>query len=572
MNIIFKLIGFPLVFLILASPMGTTAAPPADEAVPAQDGVEVYNWLSPRAELMYHILVAEIAGKRGHFDEALKNYRLAVRSSDDPELMERAISIALYIEDNAALLEMAQRWYEVAPEDKRSRQALTLAMLRNGQLQQALPYLESIRAAISNDGQEGFAAVSMLLEEVNSKKTTFQVMEKLRALHPESLYALYYYAISAMEMEHFTKALEAVQTALNQNRRWTPAYLLRARVLAAQGSTDKALASLKTALILLPRDEDLREGYARLLVDADRVDEAFRQFQLLGEQNPQNTDTLFALGVLAAELERFDEAETYLMQVLQDGAQTSAIYYELGKLEELRENYAKARNWYARVNDDQRYLSAQVRMGAMWAKLDKFAAASDHFIRLRQDNPEQTIGLYISEAEVLREEGRYQAAFELLSRALAQHPGDEDLLYTRALVAEKLNRLDILERDLRQVIDANPKNGHALNALGYTLADRTDRYREALDYLKRAIDLLPEDAAVVDSMGWVYYRLGNHQKALEYLRRAYALSDDDEIAAHLSEVLWAMGKREEARQIWKKAFDKAPESEHLLKIRHRFTP
>lgn len=572
-NIVFvKLVSFTVAALVFASPLTTNAAPPADKADPSQDAVKAQNWLSPRAEVMYHILVAELAGKRGHFDAALKNYQLAVRNSKDPALTERAIGIALYVKDNAALLEMARRWYELTPRDRRSRQALTLALLRNGQLQQALPYLESIRAAIRNDGQDGFAAVSMLLEEVESEQITFQVMEKLRTLHPESRYALYHYAISAMEMEYYTKALEAVQTVLDQDVKWTPGYLLKAQVLAAQESMDKALDSLAQATKTLPFDQDLRKGYARLLVDAKRHDEAFRQFQVLHRQNPEDMETLFALGVLASELERFDEAETYLMQVLRDGAQDSVIYYELGKLEELRENYRKAKDWYARVSDDQRYLIAQVRMGAMWAKLDKYPSLTDHFLRLRQDNPEQVISLYISEAEILREEGRYKAAFDLLSRALAQHPDDEDLLYTRALAAEKLNRLDILERDLRRVIEANPKNGHALNALGYTLADRTDRYQEALDYLNQAIALLPEDAAVVDSMGWVLYRLGNHQKALEYLRRAYKLSDDDEIAAHLSQVLWAMGKHEEARKIWKKALEETPESEHLLKIRYQFAP
>jgi tetratricopeptide (TPR) repeat protein len=197
---------------------------------------------------------------------------------------------------------------------------------------------------------------------------------------------------------------------------------------------------------------------------------------------------------------------------------------------------------------------------------------SAHFTKLRQDNPQEAVSLLISEAEVLREEKRYQQGFDLLTQALAQYPDNPDLLYTRTLLAERLDRLDIVERDLRRLIDANPKNGQALNALGYTLADRTDRYQEALQYLQQAVALLPNDPAVLDSMGWVYYRLGQYDKALDYLRRAYQLSEDDEIGAHLSEVLWVAGQRDEARTVWQKALDKEPDSDYLIKLKDIIKP
>jgi tetratricopeptide (TPR) repeat protein len=205
----------------------------------------------------------------------------------------------------------------------------------------------------------------------------------------------------------------------------------------------------------------------------------------------------------------------------------------------------------------------------MLAKLGDFPAMSAHFVKLRRENPQSAVPLYISEAEILREEDRGEAAFNLLSRALDQNPNDEDLLYSRSLAAESIDRLEVAERDLLTLIEADPENGQALNALGYTLADRTDRYQEALGYLQRALTLLPDDAAVLDSMGWVLYRLGRYEESLDYLRRAYEASADDEIAAHLSEVLWMMGKRSEAREIWQRAIEKAPESEHLLEVKER---
>jgi tetratricopeptide (TPR) repeat protein len=246
------------------------------------------------------------------------------------------------------------------------------------------------------------------------------------------------------------------------------------------------------------------------------------------------------------------------------------VYYELGRLEELRGHYRKAQGWYARINNDERYLSAQVRIGAMQARLGDFAAMSTHFTNIREDNPQSEVTLYIAEAEILREEKRHQGVFDLLSQALERNPENKDLLYARALAAEKIDRLDVLEQDLRRLIEVDPNNGQALNALGYTLADRTDRYQEALGYLERAIILLPNDATVLDSMGWVYFHLSRYEESLKYLRRAYELNNDAEIAAHLSEVLWVTGQQDEARKIWRQAFEKSPTNDYLLKVKERF--
>ena len=222
------------------------------------------------------------------------------------------------------------------------------------------------------------------------------------------------------------------------------------------------------------------------------------------------------------------------------------------------------------MKDEERFLAAQMRMGVVLAKAGDVAAAGQHFDTLRRNHPQSGITLYLAEAEALREAERYQDAFNSLNQALTVHPNDKDLLYARALAAEKIDRLEILERDLRAILAIDPKNGQALNALGYTLADRTDRYQEALGYIEQALAQLPEDASVLDSMGWVQYRLGNRDKAIEYLRHAYQVNADAEIAAHLSEVLWVNGQRDEAKKIWKKALAREPNSAHLRKLRERF--
>jgi tetratricopeptide (TPR) repeat protein len=521
-------------------------------------------------ELMYHILLGELAARRGQFQAALGSYLIAARASNDPRIAERAANLALFVNDDEATLLLAQRWYQLAPNDVRARQAMAIALLRKQQVEQAVEHLEAVLAAASEDPQEGFATLSALLSQVKDQETVYQALSRLRERHPQSRYALYYHALAALRVEQYAPALASLQAALALDPQWREALLLRAQVKLQQGASAEALAELAQAVERAPQDRQLRLGYARLLVSAEKLSEARAQFETLAEQDPNDADSLYALGLLAAEAEQYDVAEDYLLRVLKLGQRIMDVYFELGKLAEQRKDYAKAREWYEQVADGERYLGAQVRAAAMLARQGDVSAMSTRMAELRLNNPDDAVSLYIAEADILREEKKYQPAFDVLSEALKSNPDNEDLLYARALAAERLDRLDVLEADLRKIITADPDNGHALNALGYTLADRTGRYEEALGYLERAIALLPDDAAVLDSMGWVNYRLGHYEEALRYLRRAYEINDDAEIVAHLSEVLWVAGHKGEAREIWRKALAKTPDSEHLRRVNERF--
>jgi tetratricopeptide (TPR) repeat protein len=531
--------------------------------------IQPYRQVSPEAELIYHIMLGEVAGSRGQLDTALENFRQAALASPDPRVAERAMGIALFAQDKAAMLAIAERWYALDKTSNKALQAMVLALLNNERVAEAIPHLEALRLTADQDGQEGFTVIAALLDQIQDKALAIKVMDGLRALHPASRFAQYYYALAGLEGEDYPSALQALDTVLQRDSQWGAAYLLQARVRMAMGDDEAALAGLAKAVDTLPDDRTLRIGYARLLVGAERLDEARTQFERLAQRDPKDVDALYALGLLASEQKRYDDAVKHFTQLVEQGERVMDAYFELGRVEELRGDFAKAKDWYARVENDERYLSAQVRMGVMLAKQGDFSGMAEHFGKVRQNNPQSCVVLYISEAEILRDEKRHQSAYDLLTQALAQEPNDENLLYSRALAAERLDRLDVLESDLRGVIEANPENGHALNALGYTLADRTDRYQEALGYIERAIALLPDDPAVIDSMGWVQFRLGNHEEALKYLRRAYEINADAEIAAHLTEVLWVTNQQEEARKIWQTAVEKDPDSEHLRKIKER---
>ena len=391
-------------------------------------------------------------------------------------------------------------------------------------------------------------------------------MRQLGDRYPRAVFAQYYQAMLAAAAGDRKLALASLDRALAQNPKLIPAQLLRTRLLVEQGDRTAALATLAKAVALLPRDRNLRMNYARLLVDAGQLDQARREFAILLNQNPKDTDSIYALGVLATETRQFDLAENYFLELIKRNVRLADAYFELGRIEEQRGDYAKANAWYGKVSGEERYLTAQLRKGVMLAKAGETAAFAQHFETLRRDQPQNSITLYLAEAEALREANRYQEAFDTLERGVALYPNDKELLYARALAAEKLDRLDVLERDLRAILAADPKNAQALNALGYTLADRTTRYPEALGYIEQALALLPDDAAVLDSMGWVQYRLGDHVKALEYLRRAYQANPDAEIAAHLVEVLWVSDQHEEAKKTWRNALRKNPENPQLRKL------
>jgi tetratricopeptide (TPR) repeat protein len=565
MNRLLKALGFSGLLLSGCATV-VDAQAPAESEYPIRPVMQP----GPHAELMYQVLAAELAGKRDQLDVALDHYRKVAAASDDPQVAERAAMLALLMKDNAAALELTRHWYAVAPASHPSRQALALALLRNGRADEAISHLEAVRQAASKkDQQQGFATVASLLGQVDDKQAALRVMRQFSDRYPRSAFAQYYQAMLAAAAGDRAQALASLDRALVQDPKLVSAHLLRTRLLIDQGDRDAALAGLTKAVTALPRDRNLRMSYARLLVDAGQLDKARREFATLLNRNPKDTDSVYALGVLAAETRQFDLAESYFLDLIKRKVRLADAYFELGRIEEQRGDYAKANGWYGRVSGEERYLTAQLRKGVLLAKAGETAAFAQHFETLRRDQPQNSITLYQAEAEALREAERYQDAFDALERGLALHPNDKDLLYARALAAEKLGRLDVLERDLRAILAADPKNAQALNALGYTLADRTDRYPEALGYIEQALALLPDDAAVLDSMGWVQYRLGDHAKALEYLRRAYQANPDAEIAAHLSEVLWASGQREEAKRIWREALRKNPDNSDLLKLKEK---
>jgi tetratricopeptide (TPR) repeat protein len=522
-------------------------------------------------EVLYKLLVAELAGQRGQVDVALDNYLEAAEATRDPAVAERAVRIAVFSRDQERGLKAARLWTEITPNNLDARRVYGALLMRAGRLEEAIEELAEI-VRPPNDDETRFSLVGDMLAREKDKSAAVQVMDRIVERHPDNIHATFAHVQLLGRTANFERALVLLDEVLAKAPDHERAIIFKAGILQREGRTTEALSALSGYLERTPQSEAVRMTYARLLVDAKRYEDARAQFGLLSAQNPQDADVAYALGLLLLQTNRFGEAKTQFQRLVELGKRIDAAYYYLGQIGESEEDYEAALDAYQRVGDGDHRLNAQIRVATILAEQDKVPEARAHLHGVRVNNQQESVRVYRAEAEILVRKERLQDAMTVYDTALAEFPQNSDLLYARAMLAEKLDLLDILERDLRDILSREPNNADALNALGYTLADRTDRYEEALEFIKRAYELRPDDHFIVDSMGWVMYRLGRYDEALKHLRRAMELKNDPEVAAHLGEVLWVMGDRQAARKIWDSALESTPGDKRILDVIKRFGP
>jgi tetratricopeptide (TPR) repeat protein len=313
----------------------------------------------------------------------------------------------------------------------------------------------------------------------------------------------------------------------------------------------------------------LRMQYARLLTRTDLA-EAERQFSILLEQEPEDADLLFSLALIQRERANLDGARNNLERLLELNLRTDEAQYYLGKTAEDQKRWDDALTHYMQVQPGRDFGSATDRIARLLLASGRSAELAAWFDHLRLRYPKLSERLFAMEAEKFIGGNHLAEAMSLLARALKEFPNSIPLLYSRSMLNEQLGNLEPAEEDLRTIITLDPENSTALNALGYTLANRTNRYAEAAELITRALALDPQQPAIMDSMGWVNYRLGDYEAALKYLRQAYAAFPDPEVAAHLGEVLWNSGDPEAALAVWNQALTNSPEHSILLETMHRF--
>lgn len=517
-------------------------------------------------EVLFSVIAAEMAGYEEDFEAAANHYVDAAMKSRDPAIAERATRVALYADNLERAGRAAERWLELAPRNAAAHQIAASLAVRGGDPQRARQRLGGALRHLGQTEAKSWRFLARTLAQLEDRELASELAHAMIArykdidLPPE---ARYQQARMAMSVQAHPLALELLDGVLAERADWAQALVLRAQVHSAVGNQKKAAADYGRAVEQQPDNRELRLTYASVLHDLGDYERAQSQLSEI-EQDPV---VLFSRAAYAAEAGKLEQAgEFYEQMVAAEPEREHRYHLLLGQLAQVLERWDEALRWYEKIPaGNEHYAKARMRIASTLAETGDIEAARLELSELRSQSEDETtvVDAYLREARILTDAERLQAAWDLYTAALERKPDNSQLLYARALLAERMDRIDRTEADLRRLLEIQPNDAAALNALGYTLADRTERYEEALALIRRALELAPGEPAIVDSMGWVQFRLGNHEAAVKHLRRALALGFDAEIAAHLGEVLWTMGKRSEAMSVWEEALDKAPDNEVL---------
>ena len=522
--------------------------------------------------MLYEFLLGEIALQRGDAALSAQTYADLAKRTRDPRVARRAVEVANEAQLPEVALEAAKTWEEIEPESPAALQVVAALLVAGKRVDEAEPYLQRLLAAEGVNLEAGFMQLNRLLAGNPDKASNLRVVRKLAARHPELAQAHFAVAQAAALAGDDEAALTAIRRVSGLQPDWETAVLFEAQLLQKR-SPAQAAKRLGEFVERHPESRDARLNYARALVMDKRFPEARQQFEAVLAAHPGNTEVIYAVGVLAFQLKDYAVAEQNMKRLLGMGYRdANAVRYLLGQMAEEQKQWTRAIEWYESIASGEHVLPARMRVASTIAKQGDLQKARSYLKQVSADHPGEEVQIIVAEAQLLRDANRHRDAFDLLGQALAKDPDQPELLYDLALTAEKLDRFDILEANLRKLIEVRPEYAHGYNALGYSLAERNLRLPEARKLIERALQLAPDDFYIMDSLGWVQYREGDLKGAAATLRRAYAGRPDAEIGAHLGEVLWQLGEREEANRIWQESLKSAPDNETLRKTIQRLRP
>jgi tetratricopeptide (TPR) repeat protein len=517
---------------------------------------------------VFEFLVAEVAAQRGDVEAALAIYHRMARETRDAQLARRAIEMAVRARAFGSAIESAALLLELEPNSTLGREILAALLANESNLDKARATVEGLlernpqRAALLMQLQHLFAKFpdkSAVLE------TTRQLTEPYREM-PEAHYAL---GVASLLADRPELASNEVDAALERRPGWEQAAILKAQVLR-KVSPDQVQAFYESFVAAHPRATDVRMQLGRELAGDRKLAEARAQFREVEKVDGRDAQAPYAVGLLSLQMEDFDDAKSAFTRALRLGYRDAAgVYLGLGQAAEGQKRYDEAIGWYQKVESGDT-LRAQLKIATLISRQQGLEAGREYLHRIEPRSSEDHVQVLQVEAQLLRDAKLWKDTYEMLSRAVLEYPDSFELLYDRAMAAERVDRMDVLEDDLRRVIKMKPDYAHAYNALGYTLAEKTERLGEARELIEKAYKLSPDDPFILDSLGWVHSRLGNVNEALKHLQAAYAARSDPEIAAHLGEVLWKVGQRDEAQKIWRTALAQNPDHETLITVMQKF--
>ncbi len=566
----------------LAQPAGPEAAPPAASVRPAPSTSGTPDGLT--AELLYRILLGDVALQRGEPALAARAYLDAAREARDARLARRATEVAFQARQRGLAEQAARLWSELEPDAARPKQIL--AAIASGNLPQEgadggdadlRARLERFLsdAATSGDGVgEPFLQINRLFAQHPDKVAVFRLIQDLAKPYPTSAEAAFAVGLAGYNTGLTDPAIgkattDAADRALALKPGWDRAALLKAEILA-KGSRESAIAWLRSFEKQAPGSKAVRSGLAQYLVEDRKYGEARAIYQRLFDENPTQREYQFAVAAISMQMRDWATAERQLAALKEAKfGEDGVVELYFAQVADEDGRYDEAIRRYREVPEGDRGWLAKLRIAAVMGKQGKVDEARRYLADLPAVTIDQRVQVRQAEAQLLREAGDLAGAYAVLGKGLDEHPDAPDLIYDRAMVAEKLDRVAEAEAGLRRLMELRPEDPQTLNALGYTLVDRTSRVDEGFVLIQKAHAIAPSDPFILDSMGWALYRLGRLDEAAGYLRRALNERPDPEIAAHLGEVLWAKGEPDRAREVWQSQLKVTPDNPMLLETVRR---
>ena len=544
-----------------AEPATALAAPAAKQSVAVDEPPETPI---PEDNLL-PLLQAEFALRARDYNQAVALLTEQAAILTDPALARRALRLAEFVTDAERAAAMAVRLVELDPSDGAAQAAASGWLSRTGRPVAALEFAGN---AYELGHPVNVATTLGNYEQMDddSKAAIAEALHDLAARWPDDNEIAIASSLLARLEQDWRRAESFLLPVLERSPEDVRAIMLWTQLQLDQ-AVPNPLQRLEDAVAAFPANQELRLQYARLLGSEGDYTGAREQFALLLEVDPTNPELLSTAALLDFELEFFDAAQLKFEQLIALGERPDEAHYYIGRIEMSRDRYPEAIESFAQVGPSREFRDAKARAATLLADTAFASDIRDFFEAQRRAFPGNAEQLFLLEADALRDwDGEALKAYD---RGLTAFPRSFSLLYGRAMVHEADGELTAMETDLRRILEQDPNHAATLNALGYTLTNYTERYEEAADLIERALALSPGDPAILDSLGWVYYKLGQLAQSEALLRQAHQAFPDPEVAAHLGEVLWIQGKQIEARDIWRDGLSRVPDHSIILEAVQR---
>lgn len=548
----------------LEESVGSNKSAEVKEKIPSK---ELNKSIEP--DVLYILLTAELAGQRGQYDIALEGYLLAAKKTKDPRFSERAVMIAMYIKDNSRTNEALSLWLTQDPKNQSARKIATLMALRSGDKALALTHLNALLDFDQATFEGVLLEITTVLEKEEKQALVSDALDAMLIQHPNLAEIYFIQSLLAIQNKDKDLAEAKIKQALKYRPDWDKALLCQAQIAIYAGDLSEASALLKKALVKYPNNLKMSKMLAQVFIKDEHYKEALDLYHKMISNNPSDVESQFAEGLIYLQLNQEDEAEGIFKKLEGQAEWKYQADFYLGKIKEKQGSYKKALEFYDKVSDGAFVFDASLSAISLLQRDKQVNEANARLSALQSKFPKQIVRLTLIQAELFSQQKNYEKSFEILSKALAENLNQKEYLYARALIAEHLGKLDVVEGDLNKILAIEPDNVETLNALGYSLLNNPSRYVDAEKFLKKALILSPNEAVIIDSYGWLQFKLGNFSGALNYLQQAYDKQKEPEIAAHLAEVMWASGKRDEAEKLVSRLIRENPADEYLKDVEKR---